>query len=116
MTATVYLVAFTIDTVGGHGVVRAEGELDVGTAAQLREAVNAALDAHDRLVVDLSAVTFLDSVTLGVLIGAYNRTREAGGAFAVAVGDERVLRVFRITGLDKVFAMFATVEAALAAL
>jgi anti-sigma B factor antagonist len=109
-------VAFTIEAVGGHGVLRAEGELDVGTAAQLREAVAAALDAHDRLAVDLSAVTFLDSVTLGVLIGAYNRTKESGGALAVVVTDDRVRRVFRITGLDKVFAMFDSVESALAAL
>jgi anti-sigma B factor antagonist len=109
-------VAFTINTIGGHGVVRAEGELDVGTAAQMRETVSAALDEHDRLVVDLSAVTFLDSVTLGVLIGAYNRTKDGGGALAVVVTDERVRRVFRITGLDKVFAMYETLEAALAAL
>ncbi|MFG2041102.1 STAS domain-containing protein [Dactylosporangium sp. NPDC048998] len=109
-------MAFTIDTVGGHGVVRAEGELDVGTAAQLREAVGAAQDAHPGLVVDLSAVTFMDSVTLGVLIGAYNRARETGGGLAVVCTDERVRRVFRITGLDKVFALFDTVEAAVAAL
>ncbi|MFD0576783.1 STAS domain-containing protein [Dactylosporangium darangshiense] len=109
-------MAFTIDTVGGHGIVRAEGELDVGNAPQLREAVGAALDQHQRLVVDLSAVTFLDSVTLGVLIGAYNRARETGGALAVVCTDERVRRVFRITGLDKVFAMYETVEAAAAAL
>jgi anti-sigma B factor antagonist len=109
-------VTFTVETVGGHGIVRAEGELDVGNAPELRQAVNAALEEHNTLIVDLSAVTFLDSVTLGVLIGAYNRTRETGGAIAVVWTDDRVHRVFRITGLDKVFALFGSVEAAAAAL
>jgi anti-sigma B factor antagonist len=107
-------VAFTIDTVGGHGLVRAEGELDVGNAAQLREAVAAAQDGHHTLIVDLTAVTFLDSVSLGVLIGAYNRARESGGALAVVCTDARVHRVFRITGLDKVFAFYDSVDAAVA--
>ena len=109
-------MAFTIDSAGGHGVVRARGELDIGNAPQLRDTVNAALEKYPRLVVDLSAVTFMDSVTLGVLIGAYNRVREQGGALAVVCTDERVRRVFRITGLDTVFALFDTVEAATAAL
>ncbi|MEV6930514.1 STAS domain-containing protein [Dactylosporangium sp. NPDC051485] len=109
-------MAFTIGSAGGHGVVRAEGELDVGNAPALREAVGTALDQHATLVIDLTAVTFMDSVTLGVLIGAYNRTRETGGGLAVACTDDRVRRVFRITGLDKVFALYDTVEAAAAAL
>ncbi|WP_432971913.1 STAS domain-containing protein [Dactylosporangium sp. CA-233914] len=109
-------MAFTIGTIGGHGVVHAEGELDVGNAPQLREAVNAALDAQPTLVVDLSNVSFMDSVTLGVLIGAFNRSREAGGGLAVVCTDERVRRIFRITGLDMVFALHGTVESAVAAL
>jgi len=109
-------VAFTTGTAGGHGIVHAEGELDVGNAPQLREAVNAALDAQPTLVVDLSGVTFMDSVTLGVLIGAYNRAREAGGAFAVVCADERVRRIFRLTGLDQVFIIVGSVEAASEAL
>ncbi|WP_433075658.1 STAS domain-containing protein [Dactylosporangium sp. CA-052675] len=109
-------MAFTIDTVGGHGVVRAEGELDVANAPELRDAIAAALDARPSLVVDLAAVTFMDSVSLGVLIGAYNRAREAGGGFAVVCADERVGRIFRITGLDQVFIIAATVDAAAGAL
>jgi anti-sigma B factor antagonist len=105
-------VAFAIGTVGGHGVVHAEGELDVGNAPQLREAVSAALDAHTTLVVDLTAVTFMDSVSLGVLIGAYNRAREGGGALAVVCTDDRVRRIFRITGLDKVFTLVDSLSAA----
>ncbi|WP_433044161.1 STAS domain-containing protein [Dactylosporangium sp. CS-033363] len=106
-------MAFTIDTAAdGHAVVHADGELDVGNAPELRKAVAAALDARPALVVDLAAVTFMDSVSLGVLIGAYNRARENGGAFAVVCTDERVRRIFRITGLDQVFTIVDSLEAA----
>ncbi|GAA3453079.1 STAS domain-containing protein [Dactylosporangium matsuzakiense] len=106
-------MGFEIGTLsGGHGVVHAEGELDVGNAAELRAAVNAALDVQPTLVVNLAAVTFMDSVTLGVLIGAYNRARGAGGAFVVVCTDERVGRIFRITGLDQVFVIVDSLEAA----
>ncbi|GAA2632574.1 anti-sigma factor antagonist BldG [Dactylosporangium fulvum] len=94
-------------------MVTAEGELDVSTSPELRRTVNAALDqGNGTLIVDLSAVTFMDSTTLGVLIGAYNRLRETGGGLAVVCPDDRVRRVFRITGLDKVFHLFDTVDSA----
>jgi anti-sigma B factor antagonist len=109
-------VTFTTGTVGRHGVVHAAGELDVGNAAGLREAVNAALDERPTLIVDLIAVTFMDSVTLGVLIGAYNRAREAGGALAIVCTDGRVRRIFHLAGLDQVFTIVESIEAATAAL
>ncbi|WP_238013618.1 STAS domain-containing protein [Dactylosporangium sp. AC04546] len=109
-------MAFSISTVGGHGLVTADGELDVSTSAEFRRTVNTVLDDGDgTLVIDLSAVTFMDSTTLGVLIGAYNRVRDAGGSLAVVCPD-RIRRVFRITGLDQVFRLCDTVESAAAAL
>lgn len=110
-------MAFTSSTVGRHGLVRADGELDVGNAPELRRIVDAALDEPTgTLIIDLSAATFMDSTTLGVLIGAYNRLRESGGALAVVCPDERIRRVFRITGLDKVFTLYDAVDEAAAAL
>lgn len=110
-------MAFTSSTVGPHGLVTADGELDVGTAPELRRVVNAALDdAGGTLIVDLTEVTFMDSTTLGVLIGAYNRLRETGGVLALVCPDDRIRRVFRITGLDKVFTLFNTVDEATTAL
>lgn len=110
-------MAFSISTFNGHSVVRADGELDVSTAPQLRQTITTALDeGGDRVIVDLTAVTFLDSTTLGVLIGAHNRVRESGGALGLVCPDDKVRRVFRITGLDKVFALHDTVPDAATAL
>ena len=67
------------------------------------------------LVVDLSAVSFLDSSALGALMSAQRRARLQGGHVAIAGANEHVAKVFTITGLDKVFLMHDTVAAALRA-
>ncbi|GAB3827190.1 STAS domain-containing protein [Dactylosporangium cerinum] len=110
-------MTFSISTFQGHSVVRADGELDVSTAPQLRQTITSALDdGGEKVIVDLSAVTFMDSTTLGVLIGAHNRVRERGGALGLVCPDDKIRRVFRITGLDNVFALFDTVPDAATAL
>jgi anti-sigma B factor antagonist len=110
-------MTFPISTFHGHSVVSADGELDVSTAPKLRQAVTTALDeGSGTLIVDLSAVTFMDSTTLGVLIGAHNRIRESGGTLGLVCPDDKILRVLRITGLDKVFTVSATVQDAADAL
>ena len=55
---------------------------------------------------------FLDSTGLGVLVGALKRLRAAGGTLGLVCAHERLLKIFRITALDRVFALFDTVEAA----
>lgn len=110
-------MTFSLSTFNGHSVVRADGELDVSTAPQLRQTITTALDDGDgTVIVDLTAVTFMDSTTLGVLIGVHNRVREDGGALGLVCPEEKLRRVFRITGLDKVFTLYDTVEDAAAAL
>jgi anti-sigma B factor antagonist len=101
----------------GLGVVVVSGELDIYTAPQLKECMLGLIDAGvPRLVVDLGAVTFIDSTALGVLIGGVRRINDAGGAMALVVGSRPVARVLSITGLDRVFAICDTREAAFAAL
>ncbi|MEV4139811.1 STAS domain-containing protein [Dactylosporangium sp. NPDC049742] len=104
-------MTFPISTFDGHTVVRADGELDVSTAPRLRQAITTALDeGSGTVIVDLTTVTFMDSTTLGVLIGAHNRVREsASGSLRLVCPEERIRRVFRITGLDNVFPLFDTV-------
>jgi anti-sigma B factor antagonist len=110
-------MTFSISTFNGLSVVRADGELDVSTAPQLRQTITTALDdGGGTVIVDLTTVTFMDSTTLGVLIGAHNRVRETGGALGLVCPDDRIRRVFRITGLDKVFTLYDTVPAAATAL
>ena len=91
------------------------GEADVFTAPELKEALAAAIAGGAKdVLVDLSEATFVDSTTLGLLIGTVRRLDPLGGTVAVAVGDPSVARIFEITRLDQVFSMFDSVDAALA--
>ncbi|MFA4965359.1 MAG: STAS domain-containing protein [Thermoleophilia bacterium] len=101
----------------GRGVVALGGEVDLYTAPRFKECMLELLDAGVvRLVVDFSAVSFVDSTALGVLIGGVRRANAAGGAMALVVTSRPVARVLAITGLDRVFSIHATREAALEAL
>ena len=103
--------------VGSMGLVALSGEIDIYTAPRFRECMIELLDAGvDRLVVDLSAVTFIDSTALGVLIGGVRRVRAVGGAMTLVVTSRPVQRVLSITGLDRVFDLHATRDAAVEAL
>lgn len=89
---------------GRHTVVSPSGDLDVATAGELRGYLDRQLAGGvTALVVDLTAVGFLDSTTLGVLIGIRNRLIESGGGIELVCPHERLLRIFQITGLDGVF-------------
>src|SRR5215475_4941292 len=103
-------------TVAGYLVLEVAGEIDVYTAPQLRERLISLVDGGARqVVVDLGRVEFLDSTGLGVLVGALKRLRGAGGELFLVCGQERLLKIFRITGLDRVFTLYPTVAAATAA-
>ncbi|MCU1350982.1 MAG: anti-sigma factor antagonist [Acidimicrobiales bacterium] len=98
----------------GWAVVAVGGEIDVATAPRLREQlITLVNDGHHRIVVDLGAVDFLDSTGLGVLVGALKRVRTHDGDLALVCDEPRILKVFEITGLTKVFAMYGTVDQAL---
>jgi anti-sigma B factor antagonist len=102
-------------TQGEHTVLEVSGEVDVYTAPALRDRITDLLDAGQQLlIVDLAGVEFLDSTGLGVLVAGLNRAREVGGSLALVCPQERVLKLFRITGLDEVFTVHSTVEEALA--
>jgi anti-sigma B factor antagonist len=107
--------ARTVDLGEGIASVAITGEADVFTAPELKEALAAAIAGGAKdVVVDLSEATFVDSTTLGLLIGTVRRVDPLGGTVAVAVGDPSVARIFEITRLDQVFAMFDSMDAALA--
>lgn len=93
-------------------VVSVSGEVDVATAPELDEKL-ATVAASPRVVVDLSGVTFLDSSGLGVLIKALRRVKETDGSLILVITESRILKVFTITGLDKVLTIVPTVDAAL---
>jgi anti-sigma B factor antagonist len=62
------------------------------------------------VLVDLSSATFIDSTTLGVLMGAVKRVRPDGGEIAIACNDPNIGKIFEITLLDRVFGIFDTPE------
>lgn len=101
--------------VGGTTVVSVEGEIDVYTAPRLRDCITELVaDGVYHLVIDLEGVEFLDSTGLGVLVGGLKKTRAHDGSLQLICTQERLLKIFRITGLAKVFAIHATAEAATA--
>lgn len=105
----------SLDTssVGESTLVAVGGEIDVYTAPKLRERLVSLIDAgHYHLIIDLEAVDFLDSTGLGVLVGALKRVRAHQGSLRLICTQERLLKIFRITGLAKVFGIYESVEAA----
>ena len=98
-------------------VIELGGEIDLYTAPEFKERmVELIEDGKKRIVVDLSAATFIDSTTLGVLVGGVKRLRPAGGSLALVCTDQNITKIFEITGLDRVFPIHASRDDALAAL
>ncbi|MRR11116.1 anti-sigma factor antagonist, partial [bacterium] len=64
------------------------------------------------ILVDLDEVGFIDSSGLGVLVGGMRRVKERSGSLRLVCTRENILKIFRITGLDKVFPVFGTVAEA----
>ena len=83
----------------------AAGELDSASAVRLRAQLDDALAAGDRLSLDLSRVTHLSADALTVLVGAYRRLRDSGGALVLTDASPAVVRVLRISGLHRVLAV-----------
>ena len=104
-----------VERAGAATVVRLAGELDLYNAHLVRDALlDAAAGAPERLVVDLGEVTFLDSTALGVLIEARRSLQNRRGFVLAAPGLE-TSRALEVSGLDKHFAVYETVDEALAA-
>jgi anti-sigma B factor antagonist len=95
-------------------VVSVSGEIDLFTAPEFKQRMSAPIEeGRSNLIVDLSRTTFIDSSSLGVLIGAHRRLKLRGGSLIVVCDDEAIAKTFKITGLDGVFTLAPTVEAAL---
>ncbi len=85
--------------------------MDVYSAGMLREEIISQVDAGEyNVVVDLSEVAFLDSTGLGVLVGGLKRVKPHDGQLGIICRQEKILRIFRITGMDKIFPIYSGVE------
>ncbi|HEY2537535.1 MAG TPA: STAS domain-containing protein [Solirubrobacteraceae bacterium] len=95
-------------------MIAVEGELDLFTAPSLKQMlVDALHEGSDRLVVDLTEVTFIDSTTLGVLVGIERRLDEDDARLAIVCTRPNVRKIFEFSGLDGKFAIFPTLDEAL---
>ncbi|MGI8491922.1 MAG: STAS domain-containing protein [Acidimicrobiales bacterium] len=98
-----------------YTVLAVKGEVDVYTAPRLREKlVELATQGHHQIIADLEGVDFLDSTGLGVLVGGLKRLRSNEGDLGLVCTQSRILKVFAITGLNKVFSIYDSVDAATA--
>ena len=70
---------------------------------------------HYQLVANLGKVGFLDSTGFGVLVGGLKRVRAHDGSLDLICTQQRILKIFRITGLAEVFGIYETVDQAIAA-
>ena len=102
---------------GTTHVIALGGEVDLYTAPEFKERMVELIEGgKKRILVDLSEATFIDSTTLGVLVGGVKRLRPAGGALALVCTDQNITKIFEITGLDRVFPIHASRDEALRAL
>ena len=100
----------------GIEVIDVGGEIDIYTAPRLRELlIDLVSKDNHQLIVNLERVEFLDSTGLGVLVGGLKRVRAHDGSLDLVCTQERILKLFRVTGLTKVFDIHETVDQAIAA-
>jgi anti-sigma B factor antagonist len=103
-------------TVGSDcALIRVAGEIDVYSAPQLREAILALIGTGvSHVIADLRGVDFLDSTGLGAIVGGHKRLRTNDGSLVLAASPDRIVRLFRITGLDRAFSLYPSVPEAIA--
>ncbi|MBV9593987.1 MAG: STAS domain-containing protein [Actinobacteria bacterium] len=105
-------LSLSSSNVGERTVLSVAGEVDVYSAPQLRDRLTDLIDSGDSgLVVDLSEVSFLDSTGIGTLVAGLNRAAGAGGGLSLVCNQDRILKLFRITGLEGVFTIYPTLGA-----
>jgi anti-sigma B factor antagonist len=99
-------LTFTVHRDGHDVILGVGGEVDLATASQLRtKLLDLVEDGTGRIVVDLTPVPFIDSTGLGVLLAVHQRAKARGRTMRLVCPEGPVLRVFRLTGMEMVFAI-----------
>lgn len=110
-------VTVTTSQQGGVFVIAFGGDIEVSSAATVRDALDRVIAAgHHRIVMDLDGVRFLDSTGLGVMVGRLKAVRDVGGDMHLVCTTPRITRVMAITSLDEVFTIHDSTDDAVAAL
>jgi anti-sigma B factor antagonist len=102
---------------GGTAVITLAGEVDLYTAPDFKQQLlDVISDGSRNVIVDFTKATFIDSTTLGVLVGGVKRLRTNDGNLSLVCSDRNITKIFEITGLDRVFPIYATRDEAIAQL
>ena len=109
------MLEIQVEETGSHMLFRPVGELDAYTVSSFRDALGR-IPSHNRLVIDLSDVVFIDSAGLGAIIGGIRRMRGGGGDVAVSCSRDALVKLLHTTGLDRIVSVAATNEEAATAL
>jgi anti-sigma B factor antagonist len=94
----------------GASIVVLKGDVDLESSPAAREILLKSVDGADRVLVDLSSVTYIDSSGVASLVEALQAAKRNGGRFALVAASDPTRRVLELARLDKVFAMYATVD------
>jgi anti-sigma B factor antagonist len=96
-------------------VISLTGEVDLYTAPEFKQQLLDVIGKGAKdVVVDFSNTTFIDSTTLGVLVGGVKRLRTNDGQLSLVCSDRNITKIFEITGLDRVFTIYPTRDEAVA--
>jgi len=97
-------------------VLLLEGDIDLHVSPAVRESLNALIKKKpERIVIDFSRATYIDSAGLAALILAMQEVEAYGGRFFLAGLQETLRSIFETSRLDGIFPIFPDVDAALAA-
>jgi anti-sigma B factor antagonist len=100
---------------GDAYVISLAGEVDLYTAPEFKQQLLDVIGQGGKdVIVDFSNTTFIDSTTLGVLVGGVKRLRSNDGQLALVCSDRNITKIFEITGLDRVFTIYPTRDEAVA--
>ena len=106
---------FPVEVVDGVAVVTAPEEIDITNAPELRAALlEAAAHGNSTLVADLTGTQFCDSSGLHTLLAAHKRAQAEGSELVLVMSSRPVLRVFELTGIDRIIRNFTSLDQALA--
>jgi anti-sigma B factor antagonist len=90
-------------------VISLAGEVDLYTAPEFKQKLLEVIaGGAKQVVVDFTGTTFIDSTTLGVLVGGVKRLRANDGQLSLVCSDRNITKIFEITGLDRVFTIYPT--------
>ena len=98
------------EQLGGDAyVISLAGEVDLYTAPEFKQQLLEVIgQGGKQVIVDFTSTTFIDSTTLGVLVGGVKRLRTNEGQLSLVCSDRNITKIFEITGLDRVFTIYPT--------